>query len=247
MTLLETCKKEELALHEACEGALREIHAQAKTQSEAILARASAADALRRMTFDEWSAYVAALERARAQSWMQAAADAGSLETLASFASRALECTAALQRRRDKRHNKSVLQLKALQEAMERMAVLQAEKNREAECRAHAEKNVEKLADALAREKRNAVDCEFAHQVRHELAAAKERGEAGEQAAEQARQVSLQRVTGDMLSQVDSINRANRRAGNKVTEWDCRDATEGAEAPAPKRARPQVPVFAPAA
>ena len=52
--------------------------------------------------------------------------------------------------------------------------------------------------------------------------------------------------SGDMLSQVEVFTRRanHRRAGKRVTEWDMRDdATEGAEAPAPERARPQVPVY----
>ena len=241
LTLLETQKLEELALHEACETNLREIRAQAHARASALTAGAAGL-AGQRMTLAEWSAHVASTHAAQGSS----AEDVRSYETLASFASRALECIAALQRRREKRHNKNVLQLKALQEAMERLTTLQAEKNREAECRVHAEKTAERLGATLAREKRNAVDCEFAHQVRHEQAAALERGDSMDGAMERALHTAAERVSGDMLSQVDTINRANRRAGNRVTEWDTRDATEGAEAPAPKRAqraRPRVPVF----
>ncbi len=207
------------------------------------------------LSFGEWSALVVAQERALCEAGGVLASHASILGEVRTCLGQSLESSKAHCRKIANRHNKNVLVLKALQEAVEKLGTMQAERDRDAACCVLAERTVEKLTTTLAREKGNAVHNEYAHQLRLELAAAKERGETGDEVVARAREVCLQRVSRDMLSQVDTLNRANRKVGNVVTEWDSRSATEGAEEPAPKRngsgestapvkrARPPVPDF----
>lgn len=251
LSKMEADKTEALALLASMQEALHGAHERAEASGARSTVEAQRLAALctngRSLSLSEWSALAPAQDNAVRDASGQLAAHAVTFKSQATSMGQTLEFTGGLWRRVEKIYTKAKLLNEALQESVDKMGTVQAERERDAECRAQAEKMVDKLASTLAREKCNAAKTEYAHQLRHELAAARERGETGDAAVARAREISLQRVSGDMLEQVDTINRANRRAGNRVTEWDCRDATEGAEEPVPKRARPQVPVFAPAA
>lgn len=186
------------------------------------------------LSFDDWVAFVCARERSLAAERGALAQAVELLRSTVAAQSRSMDLTSELRRRLERKQQSSVLLFAALREAVERLGQQQSSHAGAEASRKLAEQAVEKLVATLEREKHNAMVNEYAHQIRHAFVLAKAQGATEAEAEASARAVVQKQMSDELLSRVDRLDVANRRAGNHVTDCDSRDAT--ADAPEPRAA-----------